>query len=105
MSDDTRVAQLTDLLVDRYTPYANAREYYSHYTLTPEGLADIDIPARILASEDDPVIPQTTLRPLTQSARNLLHLTQFGGHCAFIKDFALRSALDDYVVNYFEQLH
>ena len=98
------VGELTDFLVARYTPFADAAEYYSHYTLTPEKLAPIDIDARILSTADDPVIPMATLDALRAVNGQLVDLSPFGGHCAFIENYRLRSALDAYAVDYFRRL-
>ncbi len=98
------IAALTDELVERYTPYADATEYYSHYTLTDEMLGAIDLDVRVLSAVDDPVIPVATLGPLRTLRDGAFDLSPRGGHCAFIKDYRLRSALDDYAASYFERL-
>lgn len=98
------VAELTDVLVERYTPYANATEYYSHYTLGAEMLASIDLDVRVISAVDDPVIPVGTLGPLQALPASSFDLSPRGGHCAFIKDYRLRSALGDYAVNVFQRL-
>ncbi len=100
----TRIGELTDKLVERYTPFADATEYYSHYTLTPEMLAAIDIDVRALSTADDPIIPVGTLEPLRVLNGEGFDLSARGGHCAFIDNYRLRSALDDYAVRYFERL-
>jgi hypothetical protein len=97
----SRVDTLTDYFVSRHTEFRDAREYYSHYTLTGERLQSLRIPSRILAAEDDPVIPAAHFRTLQADGADLVTLTRHGGHCGFIQDFYLTSALDAHVVDYF----
>jgi predicted alpha/beta-fold hydrolase len=98
------VNDLTEYLVERYTPFDSTREYYSHYTLTNEKLAAVRMNTRILSAADDPVIPVRTLDPLRTIANGDFDLSDMGGHCAFIEDYRLRSALDAYTVDYFQRL-
>ncbi len=56
------------------------------------------MPATILTSADDPVIPIADFRrlklpPRTSSSTSPPH----GGHCGFIGDFSLRSFTEDYI--------
>jgi predicted alpha/beta-fold hydrolase len=99
-----RIGALTDYLVERYTPFANAADYYAHYTLTPARLAPIVMQTRVLATADDPVIPLATVEPLRGANGGLVELSARGGHCAFIENYGLRSALDAYAVRYFQRL-
>ncbi|MEZ5559996.1 MAG: alpha/beta fold hydrolase [Pseudomonadales bacterium] len=93
---------LTDYFVARYTPYVSSREYFKAQTVEPSHLDVLDVPLRILAAEDDPVVPVAGLRRLARHRHDLVRLTPHGGHCAFIEDFRLRSALDRHAVSYFE---
>ncbi|MAT84979.1 MAG: alpha/beta hydrolase [Gammaproteobacteria bacterium] len=96
------VSTLTDYFVARHTPFRDAREYYGHYTLTPDFLGRFRMPVRILATEDDPVLPAEHARRLLAAAGGeVVTLVRHGGHCGFIEDWQLRSALDDYAVRFF----
>ncbi|MFW6093958.1 MAG: YheT family hydrolase [Pseudomonadota bacterium] len=94
------VTTLTDYFVPRHTPYRHAGEYYSHYTLTRSFFQRLRIPARILATEDDPVVPVAHARALLGGAGELT-LVPYGGHCGFIEDFRLTSALERYLERFF----
>lgn len=98
------VADLTDYLVRHYTPFTSTAEYYSHYTLTPDWLAGIRMNVLVLSAADDPVIPLRTLDPLRTIPRGRFDLSPLGGHCAFIENYRLKSALDAYTVDYFQRL-
>lgn len=100
------VSTLTDYFVARHTPYRDADEYYGHYTLSRELFGALRLPVRILATEDDPVVPAAHARALLDAdAGGVVTLTRHGGHCGFIQDFRLSSALDDYAVGYFTDAH
>jgi uncharacterized protein len=99
------VATLTDYFVARHTPYADAEEYYSHYTLRREFFRSLRMPVRILATEDDPVLPAEHAKALLGSRpeAELVTLIPHGGHCGFIEDFRLGSPLESYAVRYLAQ--
>jgi predicted alpha/beta-fold hydrolase len=98
------IGALTDYLVERYTPFATASEYYSHYTLTADKLARIEMDVRVLSAFDDPVIPSATLEPFRVLPAGSFDLSPVGGHCGFIENYRLRSALGSYAARYFERL-
>lgn len=97
----SRVATLTDYFIARHTPFRDAADYYRHYTLGPELLTALRIPVRIVASEDDPVVPARHARALAAADGGVVALARHGGHCGFIENFRLDSALDRYAVDYF----
>lgn len=99
------VSTLTDYFVQRHTPYADAAEYYSHYTLRREFFRTLRMPVRLLATEDDPVLPAQHARALlgSRSEAEVVTLLPHGGHCGFIEDFRLGSPLEAYAVRYLEQ--
>lgn len=97
----TRVSTLTDYFVARHTEFRDAAEYYSHYTLGPDQFRALRMPTRILATEDDPVVPARHARALKLADAELVTLSRYGGHCGFIENLRLGSALDRYAVDYF----
>ncbi|MEQ8858094.1 MAG: alpha/beta fold hydrolase [Pseudomonadales bacterium] len=100
------VSTLTDYFVSRHTPYRDADEYYSHYTLTRDLSGSLRLPVRILATEDDPVVPAAHARALLEAdGADFVTLTRHGGHCGFIEDLRLSSALDAYATGYFSAAH
>lgn len=97
------VSTLTDYFVARHTGFRDADDYYSHYTLTAATLNASRIPVRLLVTEDDPVVPVAHARALAGAGGHagFMTLSRYGGHCAFIQDLRLRSALDPYAVEHF----
>ena len=56
------------------------------------------MPAAILTSQDDPIIPIDDFRALQLPADVRLDITAHGGHCAFIRDWSLRSYAEDWLL-------
>lgn len=97
------VGTLTDYFVARHTEFRDADEYYAHYTLGPELIRRLRMPVRILATEDDPVVPVANARALAGApgGRDVVSIVPHGGHCGFLEDLTLRSALDSFLVAWF----
>jgi predicted alpha/beta-fold hydrolase len=55
------------------------------------------VPATILTSADDPVIPVADFHALKLAPGIELDIAERGGHCGFIRDLALRSFVEDYI--------
>lgn len=97
------VATLTDYFVSRHTPYRDADDYYARYTLDRDFLANLKMPVRVLATEDDPVLPAEHARALLGASGDaeVVTLVPYGGHCGFIEDLRLRTALDAWLSRFF----
>ncbi|HEX5123150.1 MAG TPA: alpha/beta fold hydrolase [Rhodanobacteraceae bacterium] len=88
---------LTRSLVLRHTSFGSLENYLNGYSIEGDRLAALRIPATILTSSDDPVIPIEDFRKLKLSPNVELDIAAHGGHCAFIRDFSLRSFTEDYI--------
>jgi len=85
------IRSLTEYFVPRYTEFACADDYLSGYAVTGSRLAGLRIPATIIASADDPVIPAKDLRQVARPSCLCLEKQTYGGHCGFIPDFRMES--------------
>ncbi len=85
--------ELTAWLVREYTDFPSLEAYLDGYSVAGDRLADLRIPAQILTSADDPIIPVEDFRALRLAPTSRLKILPHGGHCAFLADFALRSRL------------
>jgi len=85
------IRSLTEYFVPRYTAFACADDYLSGYAVTGSRLAGLRIPATIIASADDPVIPAKDLRQVARPSCLCLEKQTYGGHCGFIPDFRMES--------------
>ncbi len=99
----TSIRALTDYFIREYTDFANLDAYLSGYAITGEALKALQIPAFIISSLDDPVIPSEDLKNLYAS--DCLHIepVPFGGHCGFIENFAFRSWAERRILELFEE--
>jgi uncharacterized protein len=76
---------MTAALVRRYSEFATLQDYLHGYSLTGERLATLAVPARILMSLDDPIIPAGGLTRLARTAALSVTVTRHGGHCGFLE--------------------
>jgi predicted alpha/beta-fold hydrolase len=79
---------ITDRLIECYSSFKNTGEYFGSYAITNEIINGIGIPATIISSEDDPVIPVDDFYSLNIKAPVSLVIHRYGGHNGFIEDFA-----------------
>ncbi|HEY6986092.1 MAG TPA: alpha/beta fold hydrolase, partial [Rhodanobacteraceae bacterium] len=95
LDDDLR--GLTRSLVLRHTDFGTLENYLNGYSIAGDMLASLRVPATILTSADDPVIPIADFRALKLPPNVELDIAAHGGHCGFIRDFSLRSFTEDYI--------
>jgi len=84
-----RMRELTEWLVQRHTDFESIDHYFAGYTVAGDRLAQLDMPAHILTSEDDPVIPAEDFRALTPSPTTTVEIARWGGHCGFLENVHL----------------
>ncbi|MEO8461494.1 MAG: alpha/beta fold hydrolase [Dokdonella sp.] len=89
--------ELTRSLVQRHSDFDTLENYLDGYSIAADALANLRIPAAILASADDPVIPVHDFHTLQLPAQVELDITAHGGHCGFIANYALHSWAEDYI--------
>ncbi len=100
----TSLTQMTDYLVSRFTDFPNTASYMRSYSLVKGGLADLEIPARILLSEDDPMVPVESRALLPDIDALQVDVSSHGGHCGFLLDHRLHSWQDAYLLRCFSAL-
>jgi predicted alpha/beta-fold hydrolase len=76
---------MTAELVRRFTEFETLEHYLNGYAITGSRLAQLSVPATILLSLDDPIIPARDLERLAPSGALRVVLTRHGGHCGFIE--------------------
>jgi predicted alpha/beta-fold hydrolase len=94
---DNDLRGLTRALVLRHTDFGTLEKYLDGYSIAGDALAALSVPATILTSADDPVIPVADFRALRLAPGIELDIAEHGGHCGFLRDFALRSFVEDYI--------
>jgi len=90
---------LTEVLLLQHTEFKTTRDYFNGYSLTPELIKKITSPTHIITAWDDPVIPFRDFSTIDRLSTIKLITTPLGGHCGFIKDWRLRSWVEDYITN------
>ncbi|MGY0633519.1 YheT family hydrolase [Luteimonas sp. A478] len=81
--------QLTEQLVLQHTAFGSLDAYFDGYSIAGERLSALQLPAWMLTSEDDPVIPVDGFRALRLPALGQLDIVPWGGHCGFIENARL----------------
>jgi predicted alpha/beta-fold hydrolase len=76
---------LTRWLVERYTEFGTLERYFDGYNIANGRLAALQLPARILTSADDPVIPVADFHALQLPAHARVEIAAHGGHCGFLE--------------------
>jgi len=85
------VMDITDYIIERYSPFQNHREYFSTYTLPAASFEDLSVPVTIITAEDDPVVPVEDFRALRENDKLCMLIQSYGGHCGFIDPFPFGS--------------
>lgn len=60
---------LNDFFVSAFTPFSNASQYFSAYALSGDRLSRLSVPAYLITSEDDPIVPVSDLERFTGPMR------------------------------------
>ena len=94
--------QMTDFFVREFTEYPDLSSYLKGYALTGARLEALQVPSVMLLAEDDPVIPVSGLESVAHPSALRIERAAFGGHCGFLGDYLLGSALDDYPLRVFD---
>ena len=81
---DRTLTAMTDYLVRHHSEFPDLRTYLRGYALVHGALEPLEVPARIIASDDDPMIPSRDLGRLPRLANLRITTTRFGGHCGFM---------------------
>jgi predicted alpha/beta-fold hydrolase len=76
--------RLTAELIRRFTEFGSLEEYLDGYSIAGQRLAGLEVPATIITSLDDPIIPADALGRLARPAALRVVVTRYGGHCGFL---------------------
>jgi len=88
---------LTEAMVMRHTDFKSLQQYLDGYSVAGDIMQAMQIPATILTSRDDPVIPVGAFEKLELPANIELDIAEYGGHCGFIRNYGMTSFTDDYI--------
>ena len=88
---------LTGWLVERHTDFGHVDRYFDGYSIAGGRLAGLEVPADILTSADDPVIPVAGFDALRLPPGVRVELAAHGGHCGFLLDARMRGYAEDWL--------
>jgi predicted alpha/beta-fold hydrolase len=88
--------EMTEQLVLEHTEFRDLNSYLDGYAITGPRLARLEVPCEMLLADDDPVIPVAGLSRVALSPWLSITRSSKGGHCGFLRSYALESWLDDY---------
>lgn len=89
---------MTRELIVRYSSFDSLDDYLDGYSIAHDRLAALEVPATILTSEDDPIIPVSGFRTLQLPSTAQLRIVRHGGHCGFLENWRLESWAERFVV-------
>jgi hypothetical protein len=86
---------LNRLFIPRHTIYDRVEDYFKAYSLVGDRLSALALPAHLIASQDDPIIPVDDLSRIEPNAHLQVEIQRHGGHCGFIENLAANSWVED----------
>jgi uncharacterized protein len=95
--------RMTAELVRSFTEFPSLDDYLNGYSITDGRLAQLSVPARIITSLDDPIIPAHSLQRLARAGSLQLTVTRHGGHCGFLERLAGPTWVERRIVAEFEE--
>lgn len=99
LEDAKSINEMNKQFIPRFTPYNDPDSYFNAYALTKDRLKNLNIPATLIATEDDPIIPWQDLLKINCPEKLTIELHQKGGHCGFIKNIKGESWMESYLIN------
>lgn len=97
------LASMTDYFVRMYTGYPDMATYLNGYSLTGDVLTALTIPAHIISSLDDPVIPHEDIERIARPENLTVTTLPHGGHCGFITGPRMNSWADETLAAWFAE--
>jgi predicted alpha/beta-fold hydrolase len=98
------IQAVTDALLEKYSDFQSARDYFQAYSVVDAALKDLVTPTTIITAEDDPIIPIADFYNLKLNAHIRLVVHSHGGHNGFINGFNLKSWYEDKIIEIFDQV-
>ncbi|MDG1474881.1 MAG: alpha/beta fold hydrolase [Porticoccaceae bacterium] len=105
-ADIESVKTLEDInrtFIPKFTPFADAKSYFSAYGLIENRLQALAVPAHLIASEDDPILPINDLDKINPCKNLVINRQKHGGHCGFILNVKGESWISQTLVETFKR--
>ena len=98
------IQAVTDALLEKYSDYRTARDYFHAYSVMGSAIEGINTPTTIITAEDDPIIPIKDFYDLKLNKHIQLIIHSYGGHNGFITGFKLQSWYENRIIKLFDQI-
>lgn len=79
------LATMTERMLERYSSYKSAADYFREYAVLGDALVDLTVPTLIITAQDDPIIPVADFYDLKLSPSTQLIVHRYGGHNGFLE--------------------
>ena len=93
--------QRTHYLATRHAGFESAEEYFRGYSIAENRLAGLEVDATILTAADDPIVPVSDFHELPDNPHLELLISNYGGHCSFLKNWRFESLAEDLIAERF----
>ncbi len=77
---------LNDFVIPNHTPYKEHHNYFAAYALSGRRLANLSMPAYMISSADDPIVPAGDIDKIAPNNNLHIDVQKYGGHCGFIEN-------------------
>ncbi len=94
----------TEYFATHYYHFETLDRYFDGYSIADQRLATLSVPSAILTSADDPVVPVSDVAGLPDNPNLEVHVTAYGGHCGYLKNWKLESWAEGLIVERFSNL-
>ena len=98
------IQAVTDVLIEKYSDFETARDYFHAYSVMGSAIEGINTPTTIITAEDDPIIPIKNFYDLKLNKHIQLIIHSYGGHNGFITGFKLQSWYENRIIKLFDQI-
>jgi len=93
---------VNNTFIPKYTPFDDAQSYFASYALTGDRLKELAIPAYLIASKDDPILPIEDIAKIIKPKNLIVEIQENGGHCGFIQDLSAHSWVEPRLLEIFD---
>ncbi|MFN8382163.1 MAG: alpha/beta fold hydrolase [Anaerolineales bacterium] len=94
------IAEMTEVMIQRYSEYESSSDYFRHYAVLGDALADLTVPTAIITAQDDPIIPVEDFYNLKLHPTTDLFVHRHGGHNGFLETLSGRAWYEKKILDY-----
>lgn len=93
------ISEMTEVMLQRYSEYANSSDYFRHYAVVGDALANVTVPTTIITAQDDPIIPVEDFYGLKLPISTDLIIHRYGGHNGFLETVSGRAWYEKKIID------